>query len=432
MLSGIASFRIAVDPRSFIIHVGDEEYVTIDETILCTRFRLVESTLLVEREEFDDNGSVLRTVYVKPISTDNGWHYRVGSRSYTVVGARLEMSMLQSPIHSPHTYSPVGRRSRRPIMSPLPIVAELPEHLVEELSSNDDSNAATVLLDSDSETRTIIISSQEEDNHEEVVAEGSGNCIERPLSSLPSLTPTQTTHASKTLSRTAIPNSFSNDSPQSVGCDAYGNYLINPVSSSETRTRILSSGQSFGTDGQTRPLGDSSSCPVISIYDSLFSLRSHRSGRSELKSFDFATFPHQKLNYLPTKYNENIVFELPPLSTVKSGGAAMLEGMDRRRDGHAWTETATTNISDPDGQLSFRYVKCLGHLRCENLSCPHLEWCGEYNEMYWEGSTPEVLVLGSTTMIPPRCTILCRICKSTPSCLRLCACKMFYITSRIP
>ena len=112
---------------------------------------------------------------------------------------------------------------------------------------------------------------------------------------------------------------------------------------------------------------------MISIYDSLLSLRSHQSGRSELKSVDLATFPHQKLNYLPTKYNGNIVFELPPLSTVKSGGATMLEGMDQRQDGHAWTEIATTNISDPDGQLSFRYVKCLGHLRCENLSCPHLE-----------------------------------------------------------
>ena len=236
MFSEIASFRTAADPRLFIIHVGDKEYVTIDETILCTRFQLVESTLLVERKEFDDNGSVLRTVYVRPISTDNGWHYRVGSGSYTVVGARLEMSMSQSPIHSPHTYSPVGHHSRRPIMSPLPTVAELPEHSVEELSSDDDSNAATVLLDSNSETRTIIISSQEEDSHEEVVAEGSGNCIERPLNLLPSLTPTQTIHASETPSRTAIPNSFSNDSPQSVGCDAYGNYLINLISSSETQT----------------------------------------------------------------------------------------------------------------------------------------------------------------------------------------------------
>ena len=43
------------------------------------------------------------------------------------------------------------------------------------------------------------------------------------------------------------------------------------------------------------------------------------------------------------------MFELPPLSTVKRGGASMLEGMDRRQDGHAWTEIATTNISDPNG-----------------------------------------------------------------------------------
>ena len=37
----------------------------------------------------------------------------------------------------------------------------------------------------------------------------------------------------------------------------------------------------------------------------------------------------------------------------------MLEGMDRRRDGHAWTETATTNIMDPDGQLSFGMLSAL-------------------------------------------------------------------------
>ena len=36
--SGIMSFRIATDPRSFIIHVGEEEYVIIDEIVLCTRF----------------------------------------------------------------------------------------------------------------------------------------------------------------------------------------------------------------------------------------------------------------------------------------------------------------------------------------------------------------------------------------------------------
>ena len=225
VFSGIASFRTAADPRSFIIHVGDEEYVTIDETVLCTRFRLVESTLLVEREEFDENGAVLRTIYIRPTSTDKGWQYRVGSGSYIVVGAHVEMNISHMPMHSPHTYSPIERRSRRPMMSPLPTVAELPEHSVEELSSNDDSNAITVLLDSDSKTQTVIISSQKEDYHETVVAEDSGNCIEHPLSSLPSLTLIETTHASETPSRSAILKSFNNNSPQSVGYDVYGNYL---------------------------------------------------------------------------------------------------------------------------------------------------------------------------------------------------------------
>ena len=90
------------------------------------------------------------------------------------------------------------------------------------------------------------------------------------------------------------------------------------MSSNETGTQILSLAQSSGSDGQTRPFRDSSRYLVISIYNSLLSLRSHRSGRNELKNVDLAAFPHQKLNYLPTKYNGNIVFELPALSIVKS------------------------------------------------------------------------------------------------------------------
>ena len=125
-----------------------------------------------------------------------------------------------------------------------------------------------------------------------------------------------------------------------------------------------------------------SNSSVLSIYDSLLNLGSQRAGRSELKNVDLASFFHQKVNYLLTRYNEDIVFELPLLPNVKGGRATMLEGMDRRRDGHSWTEKATTNITNPDGQLSFRYVKCLGHLRCQNISCPYLERCGEYNKKY--------------------------------------------------
>ena len=136
------------------------------------------------------------------------------------------------------------------MISPLPTVAKVLEHSVEELSSDDDSNAATVLLDLDSETRTIIISAQQEDSHDVIqtfLAEDSRKCIERPMSSLPSLTPTDITHASETLSRNANPRSSYNNSPQSIGYDVYGNNLSNLVSSTETRSRPHSPTQSSGS-----------------------------------------------------------------------------------------------------------------------------------------------------------------------------------------
>ena len=92
VFTGIASFRAANDSRPFIIHIGKEEYVAIYEAVLCTRFRFLESTLLVEREELNENGSIVRTVYVRPISTDHGLQFRVGAGRYSIMGAHLNWS----------------------------------------------------------------------------------------------------------------------------------------------------------------------------------------------------------------------------------------------------------------------------------------------------------------------------------------------------
>ena len=71
-LRDVASFRTLSDQPPFILYVGDEDYVIVDKSVLCIRFQLLESILLVEREEFDENGDVVRTVYVRPITTDRG------------------------------------------------------------------------------------------------------------------------------------------------------------------------------------------------------------------------------------------------------------------------------------------------------------------------------------------------------------------------
>jgi hypothetical protein len=56
--------------------------------------------------------------------------------------------------------------------------------------------------------------------------------------------------------------------------------------------------------------------------------------------------------------------------------------MNRKFDGHAWTETQTTNLSLAKPDLSFKYVKCLGHLRCMNMEYPHLLRSKEHNDLY--------------------------------------------------
>jgi hypothetical protein len=62
-----------------------------------------------------------------------------------------------------------------------------------------------------------------------------------------------------------------------------------------------------------------------------------------------------------------------------------------------------------------------------SFDCPHKSRTKAPNDLYWESNSPEVLVPGSMSCTPTKCTVVCRFCKSTPVCLKLCLGKMFYI-----
>jgi hypothetical protein len=78
---------------------------------------------------------------------------------------------------------------------------------------------------------------------------------------------------------------------------------------------------------------------ICSIYDSIVALGNQYKVKSGLKNANLASFPHHKVKFLPRQYNGNAIFELPPLTSPKERASGMLEGMARRSDGHAWTET---------------------------------------------------------------------------------------------
>jgi hypothetical protein len=99
-----------------------------------------------------------------------------------------------------------------------------------------------------------------------------------------------------------------------------------------------------------------------SIYEYVVALGTQPQSRSMLKNSNLGSFPHYKVKFLPSQYNGYAIYELLPILAPKESAVGRLVGMDRSCDGHAWTETQTSNLSDLLSQLTFRYVKCLGHL----------------------------------------------------------------------
>ena len=92
----------------------------------------------------------------------------------------------------------------------------------------------------------------------------------------------------------------------------------------------------------------------------------------------------------------------------------------------------TSNISDPSGKLSFKYVKCMEHLRCNDPECRRLKECKDYNELYWSGSSAKVMTPDTRILPLKRCNLVCKFCKVTPFCLALCPYKMYYVVSKDP
>jgi hypothetical protein len=208
----------------------------------------------------------------------------------------------------------------------------------------------------------------------------------------------------------------------------------NSIHTSEATTHVLDSPSDFRSSDAFGSIqssdGNLAATSICNVYNTLVSIGNQPNARCLLKIVDLASFSHIKVKYLPCQYNGDSIYELPPIIASKDGAAGWLDGMDRKYDGHAWTETMTTNLSLAKPDISFKYVKCRGHLRCLNKDCPHFLRSKEHNDLYWDGNTPEVIVPGPDPPALSKYTLVCRYCKALSSCLKLCPCKMFYIVPK--
>ena len=69
----------------------------------------------------------------------------------------------------------------------------------------------------------------------------------------------------------------------------------------------------------------SSSSSVMTL---LLALNNTPNGRSDLRNTNLASLKHVVVESLPTEFNGNCIFELPPLPIVKVDGSCRLDGMD--------------------------------------------------------------------------------------------------------
>ena len=68
--------------------------------------------------------------------------------------------------------------------------------------------------------------------------------------------------------------------------------------------------------------------------------------------------------FLPSRFDGDVMFVLPPVSnSILHTKARSMDGMDKCYDGHVWTKTLTTNISN-NLNHTFHSSICVGHEQC--------------------------------------------------------------------
>ena len=180
--------------------------------------------------------------------------------------------------------------------------------------------------------------------------------------------------------------------------------------------------RAFHTPPATQPRA--SEC----IVNCLWRLASMPSQKSVLKLLNYSTLKTVYADFLPPRFDGDVIFVFPPVSaSASTSKAKAMDGMDKRYDGHVWTKTQSTNITN-NLSLTFRSSICVGHLQCQNPHCDYLHRAHQtssVNDTDFDGFTTRPF---PTSGPPPMgSTLVCRICKEPPKCIAPCVAKIFYV-----
>ena len=177
----------------------------------------------------------------------------------------------------------------------------------------------------------------------------------------------------------------------------------------------------------TSAVSESSVKQPRSIVDLLRRLANMPSSKNVLKKLDYDSLQTVHAEFLPPHFDGDVMFVLPPVSnSAIHTKAKSIDGMDKHYDGHVWTKTLTTNISN-NLNLTFRSSICVGHLQCQNPECDYLKRScrtSALNDTEFDGFSKEPFAVSGP---PSGSTLICKICKGSSTCAALCNAKIFYV-----
>ena len=127
-----------------------EGYLDVDEQLLCLHFGIeVLPLLLVEREEYDEDMVLMRTIYRRPCNSAEGCHYRVFPGYYKVL--QLCPPSASSKINAS---SPIALSSEQKSTSPISL------SLYQRSTSTQGHRLPTVIENSEFEVLTLSLDSE--------------------------------------------------------------------------------------------------------------------------------------------------------------------------------------------------------------------------------------------------------------------------------
>jgi hypothetical protein len=86
---------------------------------------------------------------------------------------------------------------------------------------------------------------------------------------------------------------------------------------------------------ETHVLVSSTSTSVVcSVVDLLKEMSQIQHIYNELKSLDYAIMRNETINFLPMKFDSDVLFEFPPICKPM-GISKLMQGMDKKYDNHA-------------------------------------------------------------------------------------------------